>query len=312
MAKETSRRASLKPSEAEKGAGGLPAGATATITEAKFGTWEEAGEKALKFGRKADDPALIITCDVENVDEPMIEFLSAGKGSRLTPSDDGEYLDIAQGSSASAISDSSNTNVFITSLCDKKKQGKMALDEDDLDNGISKFLVGLEFVVGRKVVERNIDPDEGGDKGKSKPSLVAEEITKKPSGKGGSAGGGKKKPAEDDAEEEAKPKRRKPVEDDAEEEAAPKKKKPAADDDTEGFDAEAKAEELVVEALGLPKHRKGLSVDDAFGAVYALAKADDSITKPQQKQIMELMEDPKWLTSKKRDWDHEDGTLTAK
>lgn len=317
MAKPSRKRLSLKPSEAEKGGNfGFPVGSTVTITEAKFGTWEEAGEKALKGGRKADDPALIITADVDGVDDPMTEFLGAGKANRSQPSDDGEYLEAAEGSSATAVSDSSNTNTFLTSLCDKKKQGKMALDEDDLDNGISKFLVGLKFVVGRIIVKRDDMPAAEGEekRGNPKPTLVAEEIIKKPSGKGGSAKSSKA--GDDDDEEDAKPKRRKPAADDDDEEAetpSKTKKKPAADDEEEGGDADAeeKAEELVKEVLDLPKYRKGLNVaDDAFAAVYAVAKKSD-LPKPLQKEIMALVEDEKWITSKKRPWDHEDGVLTA-
>lgn len=308
MAKSTRKRLSLKPSEAEKGGSfGFPNGGKVTITEAKFGTWEEAGEKALKGGRKADDPALIITGDVDGADDPVTEFIGAGKANRSQPSDDGEFLEVAEGSAAVAVNDNSSTNIFLTSLCDKKKQGKMVLDEDDLDNGISKFLVGLVFVAGRMIPKREGDNlDAEGREVKLKPVLVAEEVIKKPSGEG-SGGKKSKRAAADDEEEDAKPKRRKPAEDD-EEEAAPKKKKVAKEvevEESDDEDTEAQAEKLVEEVLGLPKYRKGLPKDDAFAAIYTQAKAND-VPVAARKEIMALVEDDKWMASKKRSWSIDD------
>lgn len=298
------RHANMRPSQAEGGGNiGFPVGAKVKIIEAQATTWEEAGEGALKGGRKAEDPALKLVGESDGWEEPKTEFLGAGKANRLVPSKDGEFFDIAEESTATALSDSSNTRVFLDSIfydpANKKKSaafkqhGDQAINEEVLDEGFTAALVGLEFVVGRKAMDRDFG-DQGEGRGKPRPTLVAEEII---SGPGGKKSGSKKKgkDEDDDADEDEKPAK-----------TSGKSKKPADDDDD--TDVETAAEKAVVEALDLPKYRKGLPTDRAFNAVFTLVKAEENA-----QEIMKLIEDEKWLKAKARPWayDKEEDALTA-
>lgn len=298
--KETAKakHASVKPSEAEGGGGiGFPTGAIVTITDAAWTTWEEAGEKALKGGREADDPALMLVGDVEGADEPKTEFLGAGKANRLTPSKDGEYLDVAEGSTAAALSDSCNAKVFLDSVFMKDKNSeayklhkKMAVSEDALDDGIRAAVIGLKFKVGRKVIERDFQ-EEG--RGKPRPTLFAEEILEQPSGDGKPAKASSKTSSKrrDEDEEDEKPAR-----------GRSSKAEPEAD---EGDDDTA-AEKAVLEVLELPKNRKGIAVDKLWSAVYNVVKGEDN-----EKAVTDLVEDEKWVRHKKRPWTVDDDMVQA-
>lgn len=272
MAKE--RRASSNPDKAESGGNlGFPAGAVVTLTAASYTTWEEAGESALKGGREADDPALKLVGDIEGGEDDVEHFLGAGKAERLQPSKDGEYLIIPEGSNATGLSNSCNTFHFLESACDSKAHGKLAVDKDAIDERIST-LVGLKFVAGKKVIEREFDND-GGNRGKPRPTLVVEEIVAK--GKGSTKS--KKKDEDEDEEEEAP--------------ARGKKGKGKSDDD----DAEKQAEKAVLDVLALPKYRKGLPRDRAFNAVYNLVKGEDN-----HKEITEFVNDDDWISDSDRPW----------
>lgn len=305
------KHASTRPSEAEQGGGKftIPAGITAEIVDIAWKPWSEAGKDALKGGRQADDPALVITVSSDELEEDRTEFLGAGKANRLVASDDGEFLDVPEGSSASAIADGCNAHVFLSSLTDKKKQGKKAVPEDAWDDGISS-LIGLQFVTGRKVVERENLDDDGSKRGKPRPVLYAEEVLALPTGKK-SSGRKKGKAKDEDEDEDAAPARkRKARDEDEDEEPAPRKKKGKADDDDS--DPEELAEKAVLAVLELPKFRKGLSLDKAFSAVYNQTKEMD-LDKATQKAVGEQVEDEAWLKAKARPWsyDKEDDLITA-
>jgi len=328
MAKEP-RRVSGKPSEAERGGGfSFPVGSTVEVTEAEYTTWGEFGEKAVTRGRKADDPVLRIVGEVEGKDDPMTVGLGCGKSERLEPSRDGEYLVIAEGSSATGMSDSSNAQIFLNSLIGQKgdtkseafkRHGKTMLDEDLLDNGISKALVGLKFVAGSVVVERDFRGDDeeqekrrGGGK---QTALVADEIVEEPSGEGSSkkdktSKTSKRDRDDDDDEDEAddKKKRSKKDEEDEDEDDKPKSKRSKKDKDEEededkdeGGDDEEAAEKAVLEVLEQPKYRKGLPFDKAMAAVYNVVKGQKNA-----KAISELAEDRNWMTKKARPWTMDD------
>ena len=257
-----SKHASTKPSEAEKGGGafGFPPGSVVTIKEASWARWEDAGEKAIVKSRSGDDPALRIVGEIEGGDGEAREvFLSAGKATRgLHPSRDGEFLDIEEGATATAIADGCNADVFLKSISDKKAHKKMAVPEELHDDGISAVLVGLKFVAGGIVIKR-----EGLDN-PSRPTLVADEIVELPK----AARKGKAK--DEDDEDDEKPKRGRK---------------------SGGGDAEAKAEKAMAEVLDNPKYKKGLPVEKAWTAVFNLVREDED-----KKAILALIEDEDWLT----------------
>jgi hypothetical protein len=263
---------SIRPSEAEEGGTlGFPVGATVEITEAAWSKWEEAGESALKGGRNADDPVLKLVGEVQGSDvDPITVFLGAGKSTRMQPSDDGEFLEPADESTATALHASCNANIFLESLTDKKKQGKMALPEGNLDDGVSKALVGLKFVVGSKVIERDFQDDE---KRAKRGSLVAEEIVALPKGGGKSASKSKTKTT------------------------SKKKDEDEDEDEDEGGDVTEAAEKAVLEALGNPKYRKGLPAGKVFNAVFTLVKESDD-----SDEITKQVEDEEWMQDDARPW----------
>lgn len=279
MAKTKSKHISIRPSEAEEGTLGFPVGSTVEIVGAAWDRWESAGENALKGGRSGDDPALKLIGEVQDSDvEPITVFLGAGKGSRMQPSDDGEFLEPADESEASALNASCNAHIFLESLTDKKKQGKMALPEDKLDDGIGKALTGLKFVVGSKIVDRDFqDAQPGETPRKKRGSLVAEEILALPKG-------GSKVKAD----------------------AAPSKKKKKDEDDEEGGDVAAAAEKAVLEALASPKYRKGMPLAKVFTAVFNVVKEQDD-----SDDITKQVEDEDWLKAEDRPWvyDEDDDVL---
>jgi hypothetical protein len=189
----------------------------------------------------------------------------------MQPSDDGEFLEPADESTATSLHSSCNANIFLESLTDKKKQGKMALPEDKLDDGVSKALVGLKFVVGSKVVERDFDDNnQGGEKRKKRGSLVAEEIVALPKG-GKSVSKEKSKTTKRDKEEDK-------------------------DEGGDGDVAEA-TEKAVLEALGNPKYRKGLPTAKVFNAVFTLVKESDD-----SDAITKQVEDEEWMQDDARPW----------
>lgn len=295
--KQAARHASTKPSEAQRGGTiGIPSGAVATITEAQWVRWEEAGESAIKGGRSADDPALKIVADVEGAEEPIVEFLGAGK--QLVPGDDGEFLDIPAGSSAVAISDSCNANIFLKSVSDEKRHKKNAVDEDLMDGGISAFLQGLKFVAGREVIKREGLEDSGGRT--PRPTLVCDEIIEGPGSgkKGGSsksspkAGGGKAK-VQTRSEVEPPP-------DEDEDEPEDADLLAASDNET--------AEGYVLQALELPKWKKGIPVKNAFVAVFNLVRGEDAGTR---ETVTEKVRDKDWLEDEGRPWAVEDGVISG-
>ena len=316
MAKKQSAHVSIKPSEAEAGGNlGFPVGARVTFLEGScWATWGEAGESALKYGREADDPALKLIGEVEGQDEPKTVFLGAGKAARLTPSEDGEYLDKTEGSTATGVHQSTNSFVFLNSLVDKKTHGKKALPEELFDGPVSKLLVGLVITAGAITVKRDGLVLEEGRKAPP-PTLVADEIVEWPkAGKKLKAG---KTTTKDEDEDEAED------EDEEEEKPKGKKKKPAADEDededkdeAEDDDAEAAdddtdipeaVEQAIIEALGSPKYRKGIELSKAFTAAFNLVK-----THPNKKEIvgfMKLTDFEKWLKSSKRPFTVDDDDM---
>lgn len=276
-----SKRASTKPSEAQVGGQfGFPAGSVVTITEASWTEAQEAGEKFVSNG-EPDDPVLKITGEIEGVDEPRDVFLRAGKRVRgLVPSKDGEYLDIEEGSGATALSEGCNAEIFLKSISDKKAHKKMAVPEELHDDGISAVLVGLKFVAGSIVPKR-----EGLD-GPSRPTLIAEEIIELPGKKGKTRRG-----REEEEEREERPRRgrgRSTADDDDadEDEDRPKRGKGKGNNSVD-----SKAEEILVGLLESSKYKKGLPLDKAFSAVYALVRDDED-----KKEILGLVEDEDWLS----------------
>lgn len=267
-----------------------------TITEASWVEAQDAGEAFVSQGAP-EDPALKLVGGIEGEDEDRAPvYLRAGKAKRgLTPSKDGEFLDIEEGSTATAISEGCNADVFLKSI-DKKKQKigtttvgghKNGVDEDLHDEGISAVLVGLKFVAGAIVVKR-----EGLDN--VRPTLIAEEIVKGPK----AAGGGKKKDEDDEDERPARRSSRakKDEDDDEDDDEKPVrgKKRAAKDEDDEDDDIpfEAEAEKVIVEVLENPKFKKGLPVDKAWQMVFNLVRKGD----PKEKvAILKLVEDNDWL-----------------
>lgn len=299
MARQSEKHASLRPSQATRGGGfGFPPGATVTITEASFVPAEEIGEKFVGGGRGPEDPVLKLVGDVEGAEEPQEEALGAGK--QLRASKDGEFLDIPDGVNASSLNDSSNAAIFLNTVfynpADKKtseaykRHKDKALNEELLDDGITAALVGLKFVVGREVKERNFG-DQEGSRGKPRPSLVCDEILKAPKG------AGKSKAAADEDDADEKPAKRKAAarDEDADEDESPRKAKGKGGNGT--ADAETQAEKFILEALEQPKYRKGLPVDKVFTVVHNMSKEEDN-----KKDIMELAEDEEWVKAKARPW----------
>ena len=298
MAREERRRASVRPSQADEGGDfGFPQGAVVTLTEAKWTTWDEAGEKALVGDRSGDDPCLKLTGEVEDIDDPREVFLSAGKASRLEPDEDGEFL-IGMGN----ISKNCNANVFLASVTTREKsdpgykiakvmQGKMALSEELLDKGIS-CLEGLKFKAGRiKITREGLDGDTGG-----RPTLISEENIELPGkSKGKKSTAGAKKKAKDEDEEEEEETDTDEEEDDEDED----------DEDTEIKDA---AEKAVLGLLENPKFRKGIPEEKRFVAVH---NAIRDLDKKTQKKVEDLVRDEDWVGHKDRPWSFEDGTITA-
>lgn len=279
------KRASLKPSEADKGGNfGFPPGSIVTITDCEFTTWGEAGEKAITKGRKASDPALKLVGELEGVDEerPPV-FLGAGKSERLEPSSDGDFLEIAEGSSATAMHESSDTKIFLDTIFYKDKNskaykmhGKDAIHEDKLDDGIKAALTGLKFKAGADVVrQRRAD-----DTADPKPSLICEEIIEAPTG------GSKKS-----SKTSSKSKKEEPEEE--EEEPAPKKSSKKGKSD----DVEARAEKFGVEALENPKYRKGCPSNRFYAAVHGVCRDEDD-----NDAIMKLVGDEDWAQDDARPW----------
>lgn len=320
--KDTPKRISARPDAFEQGGGnfGFPPGSTVTIVDARADTWANAGENALKGGRQADDPALVLVGAIDGVDEEREVYLGAGKANRLQPSSDGEFFEPADGSSASGLNDGCNTAVFINSVfyTDKKseaykKHGKMAVSADLLDDGFSKALVGLKFVAGTKVVERTgLDNEDGR---KPRPSLVADEILEQPSGEGKKkSGGGRSSRKRDEEEEEAdeRPTRRSRGRDKDEEEEEEKddrgvrrtgaRRSTKDEDEAEASDSDVEeaCEKAVAEALDLPKFRKGLPIDAAFSAVFPLVRDEKNA-----QEIAAKAEDEAWLKHKARPWKYD-------
>lgn len=308
------KRASLKPKDADKGGNfGFPPGSVVTITDCEFTTWGEAGEKAITKGRKATDPALKLVGEIEGVDEdrPPV-FLGAGKSERLEPSADGDHLEIADGSSATAVHESSDTKIFLDSIFydSDSKEGKKnskaykmhgddALPDSVLDDGIRAALIGLKFKAGTEVV-RQRRPDDTQD---PKPSLICDEIIEKPSGKGKAKKKARPAADEDEDEDEPAPKKKttkKPADDDDndndadDDDEAPKKKTTKK---TSGGSAEKAAEKAGVKALANPKYRKGCEANRFYNAVFAVVKDDDDAD-----AIMKLVGDEEWAQDDARPW----------
>lgn len=299
------KRASHKPSEAESGGNfGFPKGSIVTILEAEYSTWGEAGERAITRGRKATDPALKLVGELEGVDgDPRTVFLGCGKSERLEPSSDGQFLEIAEGSSATAESSSCDSHVFKASIfgkpgdknCDAfKRHGKNMLNEDMLDDGITSALVGLKFVAGGEIIKRNFE-DSSGEQRKERPSLVVDEILEAPSGEGKKTKKKTTKPVDDDDDDEAPvvKKSKKPAATDNEDEdeaPAPKKGKGKVD-------STARAEKFGVEALTNPKYRKGCPQSKFYVAVHNVCRDEDDAD-----AIMKLVGDEEWAQDDARPW----------
>lgn len=333
------RHASHKPADAERGGGaGIPAGAEFTIIDAEYTTWGEFGERALKRGRKADDPVLKLVCQVEGKDEDVVEGLGCGKSERLEPSSDGDFLDIPKGSTATALSDSSNAHIFLDSLFwdGKNKDArafklhkKQALPDSMLDDGIRAALIGLKAIAGREKVERNFqdDGEDGQQRKGGQTALVAAEIIEAPDGSGKAPkGGSKRKSSRKDEDEEERPTRgrgRDKDEDEGKDERPARGKRGAdADEDdrpargkkNKADDAEADAEKTVLEVMESPKFRDGVPLDRVFNSAYNIVKPTGSSPYDGDvKELMSFIEDEDWLTAKDRPWsyDKKEKTLTA-
>jgi hypothetical protein len=276
-----SKHASTRPSDAEKGGGafGFPPGSVVTITEAAWAEAQEAGEKFVSQG-DPEDPVLKLVGEIEGVEEdrPPV-YLRAGKAKRgLSPSKDGEFLDIAEGSTATAISEGCNADVFLKSISDKSVHKSKAVPEELHDDGISAVLVGLKFVAGAIVVKRegltNV-----------RPTLIAEEIVELPKA-------ARKGKAKDEDEDERPAKRSRSAASDKdkdEEEEEPKPK--ARGKKSSGDESEKKVEQVVVDALEGGKYKKGLPLEKLWTIVYNAVRSDDD-----KKDCMALVEDEDWVS----------------
>jgi hypothetical protein len=309
MAREAAR-ISTKPSEAQKGGTlGVPVGAKFKITDARWTTWSEAGEKAIKRDRSPADPALMVVFDVANMDDPVTEFLSAGKEKNAKPSRDGEFLEPGSSTTATALSDNCNAMVFLNSIFydgkDQKSDAykrhkKNALNEDLMDDGISKALVGLEGIAGRIVVEREGLQTEN----KPRPTLVVDEIIEPPSGEGATgkssrsasasaSGRSRREERERDTDTETE----KEDDDRGGRGRSSRRSSGAGNGKADADDVMKATEKLVLSVLDQSKYKNGLSVKKSFQAVYTLAKGEDN-----EKEIMALVEDEDWLTDGDRPW----------
>lgn len=320
--RDEGRRLSNRPSQADKGGGKfqVPPDVEVVISDIAWDVWGSAGEGALKGGkRKANDPALRVTVDSDDFpDGSMTEFLGCGKGAAREPSEDGEFLLAAEGSSATATAEGSNAHVFIDSACDKKVHKKNAVNEDILDDGISQLL-GLRFITGRKIVEGRSIQEEGTDKTQAnRPTLYVKQIVEGPTGKApkGKSSASKR---DRDKDEDDRPARSSSRDRDRDEDDDRKKDRDRDDDrparrssskDDDEPDVVKIAEDALIDALDTPKYRKGIPIDKAFSVGFNMIREKD-LAKKVIEAVGELHEDEKWVGSTKRPWKIDDGMIVT-
>lgn len=258
--------ASTRTKDAVKGGGGIPAGVTVTIHEDTIYTTGHEAPAEFVKQRNKEDALFKLVLEDEDGVVHKPEWLSTGKG--FEPAAGGQHLRSRNGAKA-AMNEGATFMIFFRSL-EEPKSGKLRVPEDIRDDGL-KGMYGIKFVTGREVIQRQgLQPQS---------ALIADSVVALPGGKKG------RPSREEDEEAPAKP------------------KKAAAGDD---FDAEAEAERLIVEALELPKYRKGLPAGQAFVAVLNGLKEGD-LEKDQKKEVMALVdeENPKWARSSKRPWEYD-------
>lgn len=290
------RKFSMRLADAEDG---FLSNADVTIKEAHFGTWQEAGEKALVNGREADDPQLTIVFEGEDGQEFRPERFGAGKAARLVPSEDGEepaeegqgpFLIPAEDSKAAGLHKQSTAYQFLASLV-KPAKGKLKLSDDAWGDKGTEALVGMRIHVVRVPDPRQARGTALAEGEKERTILVCDEIYELGgSGKAGKSAKPKKARADDDDEDENPKRKKKPAEDDDDDDAGD-------EDEAEGGDEDAstEAEKVVVKML----EKAGGSL-----AISALAKKSFSlIAKSANKgEILELFQDEDWIGDDDRPW----------
>lgn len=292
MGKKVSSRPSLY---VEGGNFGIPSGAKFTITGLVATTWFDAGTGALVGDRQADDPAIKLSVEIENIDEPRDIFLGVGKAKNIVPAEDGEGFEQAEDSSQPALNKNSNGGMFLTSLTDKTK-GKKALPETVLDR--YSDVIGLVGIADNIEVKRNFRNQSEEEQKKSGPAtvLVCKEILELPKKAAKVAAAAPKKVTKEEATEAA-------------EEVEAEDKKEDADDD---FDAQAEATAIIKKLLKSPKYSDdGIAVGKVYAAVAKAAVATD-FTRKTQEEIAAVAEDEDWLTNAKRPWTEDDGVIKSK
>lgn len=284
---------SMRP---EMGEEGLLSNADVRITDAVITTWSDAGERALVGGREANDPCGKITFEpLEGDGEEQVQYLSAGKGNRLAPSEDGEepaeegpFLIPVEGSSAKGLNKQSRLYQFLAS-CSKPASGKLKFDSGILDEKGLTGLVGMELHVLRVPApqQSSVAKEEGA---REHTMLTCHEIYALP-GKGKPSP--TRKPKDEDDEDEAPKKGKKPVKEEKDE------------DEGEGS-VEEETQTLIVKALS--KAGEPMTKDEVVKAIFGAATKSAN-----RKKILAMAQDDDFLGGEDAPWEYnaKKGTLTS-
>lgn len=169
---------SFRMSDAE--AGGLMDDINAEVVLCEAVTWDYMGKAepapALHLQLKADDGAV------------ADQYYSAGKLERMVPSDDGNFFDPAQGSSAKGLNSNSNAFVFLASLIEK------GFPEQKIEEGGLGAIVGTYAHFNRIPQKSRAGLDSAEPGARAKTVLVVTKVLKLPwetKGKTGTATTGK-------------------------------------------------------------------------------------------------------------------------
>lgn len=275
---------SMRPEMAEEGIFGN--NVDVTIAEALYCTWDDAGEDALKGGREANDPCAKISFETED-GSSHVQYFSAGKGTRLCPSEDGEepaesgpFIMPTEDSPAKGLNKQSNAYHLLNSLC-KPASGKLKLDSHKLDE------VGLKALEGiRCHLVRVPSPNQGSfvqeEGAQPRTIIVVNEIYEL--GKGGGKGtAAKGKPG---------PK-------------AVKAAKEEEEGDSDSDDMTTEAQTMVVKALAKAGD-DGIVKDKLVKAIFAAAAKSAN-----RKEILAMVQEEDFITEGPWLYDEESETLTS-
>jgi hypothetical protein len=266
-----------------------------------------------------DVPFLHLTVIADEAEENTELYLSAGRPDRVVPTEDGEWLVAAEGSSAKGLSNSSNAAAFLQSL------ENAGYDKDSLGSEPISQLVGLYFHLLRvPQPKRSGLPAAEGERERTMPtcseihSLPGEDRPSKKKKAGGAASGKQmsstsKKPNggagasrqraasdEDSDEDEDEEEDDTDVEDETESEGKAQAKAQA-----QGGSIRKEARAVVLNLLKAPEYRKkGVPKTKLFQLAFAALKDN-----PAKKKILSLMQEDDFLES--GPWNSEGDTITA-